>query len=67
MKSKKGPGIRCTECGAVFDRSEYYTHICDCERQKAEKNAAQKAALTRQIVANNMRVIEQAQHEWDYA
>lgn len=64
---KKTPGIRCTECGATLDRSEYYSHVCDCERQAAEKRAAQKAARTREIVANNLRVIEQAQREWDCA
>lgn len=64
---KHGPGIRCTECGTTFDRGEYYTHVCDCERQKAEKAIARKEARRRQIVANNMRVIEQAQREWDCA
>lgn len=64
---KKSPGIRCTECGATLDRSEYYSHVCDCERQAAVKRAAQKAARTREIVANNLRVIEQAQREWECA
>lgn len=64
---KKSPGIRCAECGATLDRSEYYSHVCDCERTSAEKRAEKKAARTREIVANNLRVIEQAQREWDYA
>lgn len=64
---RKSPGIRCTECGATLDRSEYYSHVCDCERMSAEKRAEKKAARTREIVANNLRVIEQAQREWDCA
>lgn len=64
---KKSPGIRCTECGATLDRREYYSHVCDCERVSAEKRAEKKAARTRENVANNLRGIEQAQREWDYA
>lgn len=68
MTSKqKGPGILCAECGARIDRNEYYSHRCDCERIAAEKRAAQQQARTRSIVAHNMRMMEQAATEWEYA
>lgn len=67
MSKKSHPWIRCTECGAYLDRSEYHTHTCDCERIAAEKRSAEKQAETRQIVADNLRVMEQAMIEWDYA
>lgn len=63
MKSKKGPGIRCTDCGCRLDHGEH----CDCERITAEKRTAQQNAKIRKIVADNMRTAEQAMIEWDYA
>ena len=65
--SKKTPGIRCTECGATLDRNEYYTHVCDCEREAAEKRTAEQLARTRRIVEHNLRMVEEAEKEWQYA
>lgn len=65
MMSKKGPGIRCTECNATLDHSER----CDCENEPDIKRMVpvRKLANTRQIVDHNLRMMEQAQREWDYA
>lgn len=65
--NKKGTWIRCTECGAYLDRGEYHVHRCECERMIAEKKAEQKKARTAGIVAHNMRMMEQAAIEWEYA
>lgn len=67
MSKKSRPGILCCECGARIDRSEYYTHRCECEQKIAENRAEQKAAETRRTVEHNLRVMEQAMIEWDYA
>lgn len=56
------PGIRCTECGARVDPGER----CDCERTAAEKRTARQLAHTRRIIAHNIRMMEQAQTEFDY-
>lgn len=62
---KKSPGIRCTDCGLTFDRSEYYTHICDCERVKAEKAAQAKEASRKRLIAQNLAMVEHAFAEYD--
>lgn len=63
MTSKKGPGIRCTDCGCRLDPGER----CDCERLAAEKRSKQQQAKKRQIIARNRRIMEQAMIEWGYA
>lgn len=66
MATDTRPGLRCTECGARLDRNEYYSHICECEREAAEKRTAKQLAHTRRIIAHNIRMMEQAQTEFDY-
>lgn len=63
MTSKKHPGIRCMECGARLDPGER----CDCEKIIAERKLAEKKARTRRIIEHNLRVVEHAMIEWDYA
>lgn len=63
MKNKRLPGIRCVECGARLDPGER----CDCEKTIAQQREARKSAKTREIVAHNMRMMERAAMEWDYA
>lgn len=63
MAKKNGPDIRCVNCGCHLDPGER----CDCEQQEAQNKAARKAAETRRIIAHNLRVIEEAQREWEYA
>ena len=63
MANKKGPGIRCVECGARLDPGER----CDCEKIIAQQREARKSARTREIVANNIRMMERAETEWEYA
>ncbi len=63
MLRKKGPGIRCANCGCHLDPGER----CDCEQREAERRAAEKAAATRRIVEHNLRMMEQAMVEFDYA
>lgn len=60
--NKKGPWIRCTECGAYLDRGEYHGHRCECERMIAEKKAR-----TAGIVAHNIRMMEEARLEYDWS
>ena len=61
--NKKGPGIRCVECGAWLDPGER----CDCAKTIAKQREARKSARTREIVANNIRMMERAATEWEYA
>lgn len=63
MARKKGPGIRCVNCGCHLDPGER----CDCEKLEAQRRSAAKQAETRRIVEHNLRMMEQALVEFDYA
>lgn len=60
---KKSPGICCVNCGCRLDPGER----CDCEKITAEKRTAEQLARTRRIVEHNLRVMEEAEKEWQYA
>lgn len=60
---KKFPGIRCVNCGCRLDHGER----CDCEKITAEKRTAEQMEKTRRIVEHNLRVMEEAEKEWQYA
>ena len=61
MAKRNGPGIRCVNCGCRLDPGER----CDCEQQEAKRRAEERAAHTRQVVAHNLRMIENAYVEYD--
>lgn len=61
--NKKGPGIRCVECGCRLDPGER----CDCEKLAAERAWLETFARRRKLIAHNMRMMEQAQREFDYS
>lgn len=63
MAKNRSQGVRCTNCGCFLDRNER----CDCEQLEAERRAERKRAETRRIVEHNLRIMEQAEKEWEYA
>ena len=63
MKKPKAAGIRCCECGCRLDPGER----CDCEKENAERRTAEQLAKTRRIIAQNIRMMEQAAIEFDYS
>ena len=63
MAKRDSPGVLCVNCGCRLDSGER----CDCEQQEAQRRTERKAARTREIIAHNLRMMEQAQEEWDYA
>lgn len=58
----KKPGIKCAECGCTPD----YGERCDCEKRKAENASLERQAKTRRIIAHNMKMMAEAQAEWEY-
>lgn len=62
-KRRNGPGILCVNCGCRLDTGER----CDCEEREQQAAQKRKTAKTRRIIAHNMRMMEQAQIEFDYA
>ena len=62
-KRNNGPGILCVNCGCRLDPGER----CDCEQREQQNAQQRKTAKTRRIIAHNIRMMEQAQIEFDYA
>lgn len=62
-KRNRGPGIVCTNCGCRLDPGER----CDCEEREQRSAQQRKTAKTRRIIAHNIRMMEQARIEFDYA
>lgn len=63
MAKRKSQGVRCVNCGCTLDPGER----CDCEKLEVKrKEMAQKAQRSR-IVSHNIRMMEQARIEFDYA
>lgn len=60
---KKSHGIRCVNCGHRYVPGKR----CDCEKITAEKRTAEQMEKTRRIVEHNLRVMEEAEKEWQYA
>ena len=63
MAKSRSQGVRCVNCGCYLDPGDR----CDCEQLEAERLAERKRAETRRIVEQNLRIIEQAEKEWEYA
>ena len=51
MSKTKKPGVLCEYCNSRLDRSEYYRHVCECEKQAKENRLS--GMNTDQIIAHN--------------
>lgn len=63
MKGIKTQGVRCVECGCILD----YGERCDCEQRTAERLEEAKRASIRRTIAHNIKMMERAREEWEYA
>lgn len=63
MERSKTQGIRCVECGCFLDHGER----CDCEQRTAERLEEAKRASIRRTIEHNIKMMERAREEWEYA